>query len=202
MDKKRAIEILSQCGALYAENLVNQNYLILYGDISAPQQVELKFLPRNFQHLTGAVVAHGISSVQFYKKCRDRKLKASDFEFSPDGTTVLKLDVLPMLFAFHKNMKMIAQYNNSKFRLQTDTLTGGQRGCLGFVTDQSYCVPNTALKEDIRGIAQEPPKRILAMYRKAIQDKSYENMVYLAKGISQESLPIPTPKTACVGAGI
>lgn len=168
MDKKKAIEILVQCGALYQQNLANQNYLILYGDSIRPEQMELRFLPQNFKHLTGVVLRSDISNNQFYKKCVNRKLKESDFSFSADGTTPLKLSVLPLLFNLHKNVKMVSKYDHSKVKLETDTLTGGQHGCLGFIMEQVYCAPNTALKEDIRSISTETPKRIIAMLRKIL----------------------------------
>ncbi len=57
---------------------------------------------------------------------------------------------------------------------------------MGFVRDNQYYIPNTALKEDIRNVTIHPQKRILAIYRKPIKDQQYVELCYVAKGILPE----------------
>ncbi len=82
----------------------------------------------NFLHLTGLKVkkhkynADGIentndsddtiSAKEFYEKCLAHRLSASDFEFARDGTTPLKLDVLPRLISKNLSATMIGDYNS------------------------------------------------------------------------------------------
>mgnify|MGYP000166932892 CR=1 FL=1 len=57
---------------------------------------EVSFCRNNFLHLTGLKI-HKIkmSADQFFSLCVDGRLSARDFSFSEEGTTVLKLQVLP-----------------------------------------------------------------------------------------------------------
>ena len=190
MKKEEAIRIICSCAKNYQTNLENRNLLFLFAGDSSVQSFETVFLPRHFLHLTGAKV-EGMSSVHFYNLCIDNKLSYDTFSFAPDGTTVMKLDVLPQLTCIHTTAKMVGDYNNSKSNLYTKKLSGSVTACLGFAIDESgYYVPNTALKEDIRGLTTKA-HRILAIYSKYTDDDKYQAVSYLAKGIKLSELVLP-----------
>ena len=60
--------------------------------------------------------------------------------------------MLPEMVNIHKIARMIGSYDQSKVLLYTERLVGSVRGCMGFVTEGDYYVPNTVLREDIRKI--------------------------------------------------
>ena len=97
MKKENAIKIIAECAKLYKENLENKNLLFVFGADKTPEFFEASFLPRNFLHLTGVKIFEERvgGSVDFYERCLRRKLSPSDFSFADNGTTVMKLSILP-----------------------------------------------------------------------------------------------------------
>lgn len=194
MKKEVALKIIIDCALKYKQNLENQNYLFVF---SNPDKIinyfEAVFLPRNFKHLTGIknIRKRITSSVEFYELCTKKELKLDDFELSNDGTTILKLAVLPLLMDIHKNAKMIGDYDHFKVNLRTKKLAGSLTACLGFVCENEYYIPNTVLNQDIRDIAVKPLNRIIAIYSKTTHDPLYTRLRYLGKGITPETLKIP-----------
>ena len=77
-----------------------------------------------------------------------------------------------------KTAKMIGQYDNSRIYLQTDKVIGNVNVCMGFIRKSKEYIPNTVLKEDIRSITRER-KRVVAILKKEILDKSYNNITYI-----------------------
>ena len=51
-----------------------------------------------------------------------------------------------------------------------------------------YFVPNTLLKEDVRNLTNHPQERILAVFKKAINEQYYLINSYLAKGVDLEKI--------------
>lgn len=188
MDKKIALKIILESSKEYKTNLENCNLLFIYGDIKKPRYIETTFLRRNFLHLTGADT--NIPANQFYEKALNMKLTEHNFEMKPDGTTELKLSVLPQMMYIDKNARMIGNYNNIKWELKTEKLVGNIRACIGFTKskDQKYYIPNTLLKEDTRKVANHPQERILAVFKKRRNDSYYLENPYLAKGINVNDL--------------
>ena len=87
---------------------------------------------------------------------------------------------------------MIGEYNSSKPRLYTERLADGASACVGFVTDSisRLYVPNTILKEDIRDNVIDYV-RVIAVYRKRIADRKYEELTYKAKKIDLSKIKYP-----------
>lgn len=192
MKKEDAIKIITKCVSDYQSYLSNKNILFVYGTLQNPNYLEATFLPRHFLHLTGVEINKNriFSSTDFYKRALNNRLSPHDFSFPKNGTAELKLMILPSLMKIHCSAKMIGDYNFVKPILYTEKLVGNITACLGFVKDADieYYIPNTVLQEDIRDITQKPQQRILAVLRKNIKQENYEEICYLAKGISLQDI--------------
>lgn len=175
MKKIDALKIIIECAKLYHTNLENKNLLIISLSKSKYNFIEAKFLSSNYLHLTGVVTNFKPNS--FYNKCIQKKISVEDFNFKSDGTTVLKLTVLPQLMNFHKNANIIGDYNHTQPKLFTDKLAGNIRGCMGFDKFGKYYIPKTLLQADIRDITAEP-ERIIAIFSKNIKDELYNKLLY------------------------
>jgi hypothetical protein len=122
-----------------------------------------------------------------------RRLSINDFELSIDGTTEMKLRVLPIILKSQSlSANMAGDYFSRKPVLLTDKLAGGVKGCVGFVYDDTLkCyVPNTVLNEDIRFNIRERQRVILA-YKKDIEEGEYNERVYQAKKINWNTIELP-----------
>ena len=100
-----------------------------------------------------------------------------DFWFSGDGTTTLKLQVLPFVLAKNLNANSFGNF-------------GGN--CIGVVKDAlpEHGVPNPLLNEDIRKISKNQ-MRIIAIYRKNISEEESREIVYKAKKIEWYKIVYP-----------
>ena len=128
----------------------------------------------------------------FYQKCLDHKLSPTDFDFAEDGTTHMKLDVLPTVISKNLQAKMIGNYDSIKPRLYTEKVAGSTNACIGFVLDQDMqqYVPNTVVKEDIRELTAKT-LRVIAVYRKDLTAPIYEELTYKAKKIDFSTIDFP-----------
>lgn len=209
--KKDAIRIVSACAKQYKDQLVNRSLLFIcmdkHGKTTA---IEFTFDTSNFLHLTGlklvsrkrhgtadgASSAQEISASDFYEKCLNHKLREVDFYFAKDGTTELKLDVLPSLLTKNLAAKMIGDFHSDKPKLLTEKLAGGQTACMGFIRNSTSdrFVPNTVIKDDIRKHTLKP-LRVIACYRKNRCDAQYSEVTYLAKNIDWEAVEYPAEYT-------
>ena len=179
MDKSQAIRIITQCAKTYHDELNNKNILFVYTEDHLPQVLECTFLPRHFLHLTG--IQFSGSSSNFLRLCVEHKLSPHQISLASNGTTEMKLQVLPEMVNIHKTARMIGAYNQSKVMLYTEKLVSSVRGCMGFVTDGEYYVPNTVLREDIRRITHGC-KRMIASFVKDIGQTTYSDVSYIAAG--------------------
>lgn len=194
MNKSDAIHIITKCAKVYHNELENRNLLFLFGKTTVPESFETIFTARNYLHLTG--VATNIHSVDFYKKCLNGRIDSEDFAFASDGTTALKLQVLPQLMRVYQTAKMIGNYDLSRITLHTEKLAGNVSACMGFIRNpecSNYYIPNTALKEDIRNISIHPAMRVIAILRKMRKELTYSEFCYTAKGVEIQSLCQYTP---------
>lgn len=196
MKKEDAIKVITECAKIYNTNLENKNVMFIFG--SSAQKLsafESLFLPKHFLHLTGVDIAASNtinSSSQFYESCLNSKLSPNDFTLSLNGTTDMKLAILPQIMNIHKLAKMVGDYNFSKSLLYTDKLAGGITACLGFIREDEYYIPNTALNEDIRDITINPQKRVFAILKKSVTEPYYTQLCYTAKGVDFKDLTLPT----------
>ena len=53
MDKKRAIEIITECARDYQKNLEGRDILFVYGNVKYAECIRVRFTPETFMHLTG-----------------------------------------------------------------------------------------------------------------------------------------------------
>lgn len=191
MRKDDAIKVIVMCAKEYSANLAGQNLLIIFGG-EIVEYFEAVFLPQNFMHLTGVIpLDKSLSSVAFYNACIGGKLTPSLFEMNRDGTTRMKLSVLPQIMNIHKTARMVGDFSQNKIRLNTEKVAVNVHGCMGFVTakqHQGFYVSNTVLREDIRDVVEKPTRRVLAIFRKQKDLQMYTECTYLAKGVSLASL--------------
>lgn len=201
--KEQAIKTVIRCAEAYKENPVNKNLLFICQDKhKRTAAIEFTFDASNFLHLTGLKVkksrsgAEGttssVSAKEFYEKCLAHRLSASDFELAEDGTTPLKLDVLPKLISRNLSATMIGDYNSLNPKLLTDKLVGNTAACMGFVPSgpKKRYVPNTVLKVDIRDYIKNQA-RVIAVYRKPADSERYEELTYSAKKIEWDTVIYP-----------
>lgn len=208
--KKAALSIILSAAEEYEKNLNGNNLLFLLLDKHKKiSYFEVEFNSGNFMHLTGIKLtkkykdslkfnAVNNSEIQisyankFYEKCIDKKIGIDEFEFSDDGTTQLKLQVLPALMKSNLSANMLGDFTSRTCKLYTEKVAGNIRGCMGFVHDIKVDknVPNTVLKSDIRDCVSET-KRIIATYRKKKGESVYKEVIYTAKNVSFEIIDFP-----------
>ena len=102
MKKEEAIRILATCAAQYRSNLENKNLLYVFDDSGKTQFFESLFLPRHYLHLTGVeLLSVHIRSTDFYRLCLRSQLSPSAFTLHENGTTEMKLSVLPKIWMLY-----------------------------------------------------------------------------------------------------
>ena len=133
MTKKEARAIVFSCADEYKENLVGRSLLFLCQDKHKKTYcLEVTFNSSNFQHLTGFKTVDMVSdadasddvkprnridAAHFLELCLDRRLTEDDFDFAEDGTTPLKMRVLPRAVKKNLSANMIGDYNGRQPRL-------------------------------------------------------------------------------------
>lgn len=197
--KEQAIKIITDSAEKYRDELVDKTLLFICVEKHDNTTCyEFSFFNWNFMHLTGAKTNkqdtgdRHLSAIDFYNKCLLHKLSPSDFEFSEDGTTHMKLDILSGVLCKNLSAKMIGTYNHSKPYLFTDKLAGGTKACFGFIIDANHdCyVPNTLLKNDIRDNVYSYA-RVVAVFRKDTCNQKYNELTYIAKNVDWHILKLP-----------
>lgn len=185
LDKSKAIEIITECAKLYERNLKSKNLLILSINNQSKRYnyIEVAFDKSNFMHLTGVIVdKKKISAKYFYNKCLNKKLSPDDFDLRKDGTTELKLSILPKLMIPSSQLKIIGDFNNLGINLYAEKITGNTMACMGFKKVGSYYIPITILKEDTRKLIKFQEQVIAIFSKKKTEDK-YNNINYIAKKV-------------------
>ncbi len=200
--EKSALSTILKAAEKYEENLRDYNLLFVCHDKHKRISFfEVEFNASNFLHLTGVkITSHFKRSFnskdefanKFYEKCLNKRLSIKDFNFASDGTTQLKLDVLPALMQKNLSANSIGDFDAYTFKLYTEKIAGSTKGCMGFVKDQNIDknVPNTVLKTNPKFLSKET-KRILVTYRKKKKDEKYSEIVYFANGIVWENIKFP-----------
>lgn len=187
MNKKQAIAILNTSAQKFRDNLCGKKILVAYFECNLLNYIEIKIQNVHFQHLTG-VITPKLSPSMFYSSILDGRLSPSDFYFKSDGTTLLKLQVLPQLMSFQKNASMIGDANNNRVRLMTEKVLGSTSSTIGLVkSNNGIYYPNTALKSDIREETYNIHK-ILLILSKSIREKEYSVIEKIGKGVSADEL--------------
>ena len=193
--KKDAIKIVTNSAEKYDIELKGRNLLLVCMDKhERVSTIELSFFGWGFLHLTGLKLRDDVNLTpdSFYDACLNHKLSQEDFEFSPDGTTGLKLDVLPYVICKNLSANSIGDYSGRGPVLHTEKLAGGQKACIGFVKSDMIggYVPNTLLRGDIRDYTKNN-RRIIAIFRKYFNECDYQEITYLAKKVKWNDLSFP-----------
>ena len=197
--KKEAIRIIIATAREYERKLVGKNFLFLYRNRGNNQleYFETVFLPRNFQHLSGLEFLDEQgnvrnNSVYFYRSCLSNTITEQQIRFKSDGTTPLKLAVLPQVVRFLEFSKMTVLYNGRRPKLALERLVGTTNYSVGFVQDGQYYVPSSCLQEDIRNLGDKPSQILAVLSKRAdASEKQYKEVCYVAKGISLSNLKLP-----------
>lgn len=124
MTKKEALSIVFACAPLYKENLVDKSLLFITTDKhKSVHCLEVTFDISNFLHMTGFKLRKpGINARHFFNLCYDKRLTEADFEFSTDGTTEMKMRVLPSLMKKNLSAKMLGDYKPAQAVTPTRSL--------------------------------------------------------------------------------
>lgn len=152
-------------------------------------------------HLTGLVPIpyqdndnkrHILSASEFFNKCITKTLSQNQFDFHKDGTTQLKLSVLPKMICKNLSATMIGDYDTFSPKLKTDKLIGKTSGIMGFTKDsiEHKLLPNTLLNADIRDLSSST-LRIIAAFRKDESEKSYSELTYKANSVPWDTIKLP-----------
>lgn len=201
--KAEAIEIVVSCAETYSRELLDQSLLFVCQDKHKRVScIEFFFYDRNFLHLTGLKPKRrsskensgdeSQSAKDFFYNCLSHKVSPNDFDFAPDGTTPMKLGILPYLVSKNLSAKIIGNFYSLRPKLYTEKLAGGSKGCMGFLIDdvtKNY-VPNTVLNEDIRNNVSEWA-RVIIVYRKAISEERYTEITYAARKVDWDHVVFP-----------
>ncbi|WP_049946220.1 MetQ/NlpA family ABC transporter substrate-binding protein [Butyrivibrio sp. WCD2001] len=119
IDEARRIAI--NCASSYKSSLEDKQFIIIYRDkdTNMIKHIEVVFLARNYQHLTGLNMIDEAGKLLdhhsefFYKKCVEKKLSCDEIVMRMDGTTQLKLEALPAITKFTSITKIVAIPNDA-----------------------------------------------------------------------------------------
>jgi hypothetical protein len=172
-----AIERILNSAELYERNLLNKNILIIGCRDDDVTYLEIRFLARNFKHLTGVrTVSKDLSAMQFWRMCAGHKLSIRDI--SPDwkGTAGQKLKVAPHMFAADLSASEFGRANRSRLYVSAKVFAGDRQACLGFNEDGTdYLYPETLLMSPIRNEAgRKDLHRVIGVYSKPIKSRWYD----------------------------
>lgn len=193
--KEDARRRVLNCANQYQQKLLNKKMIIIYRERQDNEihYIEVIFHEKNYQHLTGLelVDKDGVllrnQSLNFYRKCIEKKLGLEDFQFRKDGTTHLKLAALPVLMDI---TKITGDYNNVRPYLFVDKVIGGVNFCLGLSKEDNVYVPSSALLEDIKKLTNKP-SQVLAIIEKGIDQNLYSTVKHVAKGLNLNNIMLP-----------
>jgi hypothetical protein len=186
---EEAIKIINSCALEYKKNLSNKHILFITLTDKKAAYFEALFMPQNFKHLTGIISQ--ISGLDFYNLAVRNRLSPTEVALANDGTTDLKLDVLPQLMNIHLTARMVGDYDYSKSLLIADNVAGTVTAAMGFVQTKGVYLPKTALKTDVRDITlQATRRRVVAIFVKERNDDLYKQQTYLAKGVTIDNKPL------------
>ena len=151
-----------RCSKLYNDNLKHKEILFLFQDKDSREfnYVEVKFKPENFQHLTGILVKDKTKcggANDFLNLMSSNRLNEEDCFYKADGTTKLKLMILPSIMNIGKTARMIGDYDSSRINIVADKVCGGQAMTLAILKDNTGdYVPCSVLRDDVRRMTNKP----------------------------------------------
>jgi hypothetical protein len=183
INKTEALRIVFTSAALYEKNLSGNNVMFVTTKDGQYDYVETLFQPHNFLHLSG--LQTNLSKERFYDAALHQRLSPKDISFNKNGTTEIKLQILPQLMSIHTTARMVGDYDNALPLLVTNKIAGTVTMAMGFVKANDVYVPNTALKKDIREITSRAARNKIAMiFTKPRRDENYKRLTYIAKEVT------------------
>lgn len=200
--KKDAASIAIKGALQYKNELLNRTLLFICTDKHRNVRTfEVTFRERNYMHLTGLIPIkfidhngkkHILTAPEFFNKCITKTLSPNQFRFHTDGTTQLKLAVLPKMICKNLSAQMIGDYDTYTPKLKTDKLVGKMNGVMGFMMDdiEGKFLPNTLLNANISDLSKST-LRIVATFRKHETDELYEEITYKAKSVEWDRIKLP-----------
>ena len=198
---EEARHIVMNCAKDYQKLLENKEFIIAYRDRDENKikYIELVFLAKNYQHLTGMniidqngnILEH--QSENFYRKCLENKLRISEIAFRKDGMSHLKLQALPAITRFTSITKIAGDSNGNQPYLVVEKVVGGVNFCLGIRTDNviNKFVPVSALMRNIKELTTNPSQVLFIMERDYESTSLYTKIKHVAKGLNLNELNIP-----------
>ena len=171
---------------MYDENLADKCVLFVTDSKGNSADFEAQFMRHNFKHLTGSAAVN-IDPEVFYNRAIENRLQPNNIVLSPDGTSSMKLSVLPKLVNIHNTARMVGNYAGA--RVVVDKYAGTTASVLGFKAVNNIYVPLTALKENINDVADKSSRsRVLAIFTKAVKDSLYTFISYRAHNVTLSAI--------------
>lgn len=123
-----AIKLAVMCAKQYEAELNKKSLLFFCTDKhKRVSTFEASFHSWNYLHLTGLKAMADsdsdnghLTAKRFYERCLNHSLSPTDIQFSEDGTTELKLDVLPFIICKNLKANSIGDFNQQGLRLFTE----------------------------------------------------------------------------------
>lgn len=190
--KDRAIEILTDSAKVYDDLLKNKSYLIIsYSNVfKSYRHFEIVFNSANFMHLTG--VDTRLKPSVFYKKCLNNRLSKNDFELKNNGTTMLKLELLPKMFELNI-YRTIGDYSefSDYIKIEADIAAGNNKGTLALKNiGNNLYIPCSLLRDSIDNrISSLSKQKITYIYSKNKNDNKYRDIIYEDKKGLTHAIP-------------
>lgn len=200
MIDKKDYAILLKCAEIYRNELLNTNLLFIYINriTKKYEYIETTYLDRNFKHLTGIqylnknknIADNSLdSATHFFNLAVCKRLDIKKCYYKFDGTTKLKLQILPMVMNVKKNARMIGDYNEGRMHIMADKMCGTNSMTLAFINDRvyGYC-PSSSLCEDIRKMVTQYHS-ISAIFQKNMDVEKYDRLCFKNKIFDFSDLP-------------
>lgn len=200
MIDKKDFAMLLKCAEIYKNELLNTNLLFIYINRKTKkyEYIETTYLDKNFKHLTGIQYKHENkntdkisidSAAHFFNLAVCKRLDIKKCHYKSDGTTKLKMQILPMAMNIKKNARMIGDYSEGRMHIMADKMCGTVSMTLAFINDRvyGYC-PCSALREDIRKMVTQYHS-ISAVFQKNMDVEKYDRLCFKNKIFDFDSLP-------------
>lgn len=166
----------------YLNTFADKNYILIFEDGKNLQYIETEFLKTNYLHLTG--IETKLRPNDFFQRCVDNEISVEDIALRKDGSTELKISILPSLKIMMSCNALIGDYESSHRRLFVDIVVGDTKKLmtLGLTLKATgYYVPKTLLREDVKTLSNRT-RKVIAVYSKNIADEHYCSRTFICSG--------------------
>ena len=194
--KKPSIAQLLRVTDKYRDNLYNKNILLVGTRGDEVGHVELRFLGRNFKHLTGVkTVSRKLRGNQFWRMCANHRISERDLEFDYKGTARQKLNAAERAFEPGTCFRGFGVPNGARRYVEVELFAGSLRACMGFENFEArYLDPKTLLDSPIdHEVLRRDMFKVVGVYSKPIPRPAFESALFVDDeadwGLISESLP-------------